>query len=107
MNLSWNWQFIWLNADNSGEVKNSSLAVTNTTDSPMVCPACGAYQCAVALLPEQTMKYQVTLTVTFEQTFEMDAESEADAAQFAYDNFDTSEAECVHSDAEVFEVSAA
>jgi hypothetical protein len=53
------------------------------------------------------MKYQVTLTVTFEQTFEVDAESEADAAQFAYDNFDTSEAECVHSDAEVFEVSAA
>jgi len=49
------------------------------------------------------MKYAVTLTVTFEQTFEVEAESEADAAKFAYDNFDTSEAECVHSDAEVCE----
>ena len=49
------------------------------------------------------MKYQVTLTVTFEQTFEVDAESEADAAKFAYDNFDATEADVVHSDAEVCE----
>ena len=50
------------------------------------------------------MKYQVTLTVTFEQIFEVEADSEADAAKFAYDNFDSSEAETLDSDAEVCEV---